>query len=160
MDFRQSGPGRGSIPKIHERNIMEKGITINQLKIDQTHQSSFTITEEMIERFSQATGDNNPIHLDEDYAKGTIFKHRVAHGLLQAGILSGVLGTRFPGIGTIYLSQTLKFWNPVFIGDEITLSLKVLELIKEKTRVRLETICTNQKGETVLTGEALVKLPA
>ena len=139
---------------------MEKGITINQLKIDQTHQSSFTITEEMVERFAEATGDNNPIHLDEDYAKGTIFGRRVAHGMLQAGILSGVLGTRFPGIGTIYLSQTLTFWNPVFIGDEITLSLKVLEIIKEKTRVLLETICTNQKGENVLTGEALVKLPA
>jgi len=139
---------------------MEKGISINQLKIDQTHQSSFTITEEMIERFAQATGDNNPIHLDEEYAKGTIFKGRVAHGMLQAGILSGVLGTRFPGMGTVYLSQTLKFLNPVFIGDDITFRLRVLELFEEKNRVNLETVCTNQRAETVLTGEALVKLPA
>jgi 3-hydroxybutyryl-CoA dehydratase len=114
----------------------------------------------MIERFAQATGDHNPIHLDENYAKGTIFKTRVAHGMLQAGILSGILGTRFPGVGTIYLFQTLKFLKPVFIGDEITFRLRVVELLKEKNRARLETVCINQRGETVLTGEALVMPPA
>ena len=139
---------------------MEKEATIDQLKVGQIHQSSVTITEEMVERFAQATGDHNPIHLDEAYAKETVFKSRVAHGMLQAGILSGVLGTRFPGIGTIYLSQTLKFLKPVFIADEITFRLKVLEVFKDKNRVRLETICTNQRGETVLTGEALVMVPA
>lgn len=131
-------------------------MTIDQLEIGQIHESCVTITEEMIERFAQATGDHNPIHIDEAYAKGTIFKTRVAHGMLQAGILSGILGTRFPGVGTIYLSQTLKFLRPVLIGDEITFRLKVLELFKEKNRVRMETLCTNQRGETVLTGEALV----
>lgn len=139
---------------------MEKGATIDQLEVGQIHESSVTITEEMVERFAQATGDYNPIHLDEDYAKETIFKSRVVHGMLQAGILSGVLGTRFPGIGTIYLSQTLKFLKPVFIADEITFRVKVLEVFKDKNRVRLETICTNQRGETVLTGEALVMIPA
>jgi len=138
---------------------MEKGTTLDQLQIGQIHESRVTITEEMIECFAQATGDYNPIHLDEDYAKGTIFKTRVVHGMLQAGILSGILGTRFPGVGTIYLSQTLKFMKPVFIGDEITFCLKVLELIKEKNRVRLETVCTNQRGETVVSGEALVMPP-
>ena len=96
---------------------MEKGATIDQLEVGQIHQSSVTITGEMIERFAQVTGDDNPIHLDEDFAKGTRFKSRVAHGMLVAGILSGVLGTGFPGVGTIYLSQTLKFLKPVFIGD-------------------------------------------
>lgn len=139
---------------------METRITIDRLKVGQIYESSATISEEMIEGFAQATGDHNPIHLNEDYAKGTIFKTRVAHGMLQAGILSGVLGTRFPGVGTIYLSQTLKFLKPVFIGDEITFRLRVLELIKEKSRVRLETVCINQRGETVLTGEALVMIPA
>lgn len=139
---------------------MEKGATIDQLKVGQIHKSSVTITEEMVERFAQATGDHNPIHLDEGYARETVFKSRVAHGMLQAGILSGILGTRFPGIGTIYLSQTLKFLKPVFIADEITFRLKVLEVFKDKNRVRLETICTNQRGETVLTGEALVMIPA
>lgn len=139
---------------------MEEGMMIDQLEVGQIHESSVTITEEMIERFAQATGDHNPIHLDEDYAKGTIFKTRVAHGMLQAGILSGVIGTRFPGVGTIYLSQTLKFLKPVFIGDEITFHLRVVELLKEKNRARLETVCINQRGETILTGEALVMPPA
>ncbi len=138
---------------------MKKGITLDQLNIGQTYESKVTITEEMIERFAKATGDYNPIHLNEDYAKGTIFKTRVAHGMLQAGILSGILGMRFPGVGTIYLSQTMRFLKPVFIGDEVTFSLKVLELIREKNRVRIETVCTNQRGEAVLSGEALVMPP-
>jgi len=139
---------------------MQKGVKIDRLKLGQIHESSVTITEEMIERFAQATGDHNPIHLDEDYAKGTIFKTRVAHGMLQAGILSGVIGTRFPGVGTIYLAQALKFLKPVFIGDEITFRLRVVELLKEKNRARMETVCINQRGETILTGEALVMPPA
>jgi 3-hydroxybutyryl-CoA dehydratase len=139
---------------------MEKGLTLDQLSVGQTYESKVTITEDMIKRFAAATGDYNPIHLDEDYAKGTIFKTRVAHGMLQAGILSGILGMRFPGVGTIYLSQAMRFLKPVFIGDEITFSLKVLELIREKNRVRIETVCANQKGEGVLSGEALVMPPA
>jgi 3-hydroxybutyryl-CoA dehydratase len=139
---------------------MKKAITIDQLTVDQTYEKSVTVTEEMIERFAQAIGDHNPLHLDEKYAKGTRFKTRVAHGMLQAGILSGILGMEFPGVGTIYLSQTLKFTRPVFIGDTIAFHLKVLELIQEKNRIRLETVCTNQKGETILTGEALVMPPA
>ena len=138
---------------------MEKGKMIAELEIGQTHETRIIITAEMIEQFAGATGDHNPIHLDEDYAKGTLFKARVAHGMLLGGVLSGILGTRFPGIGTIYLSQTLKFLKPTFIGDEITFCLKVLELFKEKKRVRLETVCLNQRGETVLTGEALVMPP-
>ena len=139
---------------------MEKGMTIDRLEVGQIHESSFTITGEMIESFAEATGDHNPIHLDEEYARGTIFKTRVAHGMLQAGILSGVLGTRFPGVGTIYLSQSLKFLKPVFIGDRITFRLRVVELLREKNRARLETVCINQRGEAILTGEALVMPPA
>ena len=139
---------------------MEKGMTIDRLEVGQIHESSFTITGEMIESFAEATGDHNPIHVDEEYARGTIFKTRVAHGMLQAGILSGVLGTRFPGVGTIYLSQSLKFLKPVFIGDRITFRLRVVELLREKNRARLETVCVNQRGETILTGEALVMPPA
>ena len=105
------------------------------------------------------TGDHNPIHLDEDYAGKSIFKQRVAQGMLQAGLLSGILGCHFPGVGCIYLSQTLKFIKPVFIKDQISLRLKVLEIINEKNQVRLETLFTNQKGEVVITGEALVMPP-
>ncbi|MBW2431541.1 MAG: hypothetical protein JRF56_21505 [Deltaproteobacteria bacterium] len=79
--------------------------------------------------------------------------------MLQAGLLSGILGCHFPGVGTIYLSQTLKFIKPVFINDQITLRLQILEIISEKNRVRLETRFTNQNGEAVIAGEALVKPP-
>ena len=138
---------------------MEKGITIDRFSLEQVFEKTVTITEEMIKNFAQATGDSNPIHLDETYAKETIFKTRVAHGMLQAGILSGILGMEFPGIGTIYLSQTLKFTKPVFIGDEITFHLKVLEINTEKNRLLLETICNNSGGDMVLRGEALVMPP-
>jgi len=138
---------------------MEKGMTIDRFSLEQTFEKTVTVTEEMIENFARATGDSNPIHLDETYAKGTIFKTRVAHGMLQAGILSGILGMEFPGIGTIYLSQTLKFTKPVFIGDAVTFRLKVLEINMEKNRLLLETNCTNPGGDRVLVGEALVMPP-
>ncbi len=138
---------------------MEKGMTIDRFSLDQTFEKTVTVTEEMIENFARATGDSNPIHLDETYAKGTIFKTRVAHGMLQAGILSGILGMEFPGIGTIYLSQTLKFTKPLFIGDAVTFRLKVLEIHTEKNRLLLETVCTNPAGDRVLRGEALVMPP-
>jgi 3-hydroxybutyryl-CoA dehydratase len=138
---------------------MKKGMTIHQFRPDQTFEKRVTITEAMLKGFAEATGDNNPIHLDEAYAEGTFFKHRIAHGMLQAGILSGILGMEFPGIGTIYLSQTLKFTKPVYIGDKITFRLKVLEINTEKNRLRLETVITNQEEKTVLTGEALVMPP-
>ena len=139
---------------------MEKGMTIDQFTADQTFEKKVIVTDEMVKGFAQATGDNNPIHLDEAYAKETLFKTRIAHGMLLAGILSGIFGMEFPGIGTIYLSQSLKFTRPVLIGDTITLHLKVLEVIIEKKRLCLETVCTNQRGETVLTGEAMVIPPA
>ena len=136
-----------------------QGLTIKELTVGQSYEKSFTITAELIERFAGVTGDHNPIHLDDEYAGKSIFKQRVAQGMLQAGLLSGALGCHFPGVGTIYLSQTLKFIKPVFINDQITLRLMVSEIISEKNRVRLETRFANQNGETVITGEALVKPP-
>jgi 3-hydroxybutyryl-CoA dehydratase len=136
-----------------------QGLTIKELKVGQSYQKSFAITADLIERFADVTGDHNPIHLDEDYAGKSIFKQRVAQGMLQAGLLSGILGCHFPGVGTIYLSQTLKFIKPVFIKDQITLRLEVLEIINDKNQVRLGTLFTNQNGEAVVTGEALVKPP-
>ena len=134
-------------------------VNLEQLESGKTHEVRITITGEMVENFARATGDYNPIHMDEDYAKGTLFKTRVVHGMLHAGLISGIMGTRFPGAGTIYLSQTLKFLEPVFIGDEITYRLKALEYLKETNRLRVETVCINQRGEAVLTGEALVMPP-
>jgi pimeloyl-ACP methyl ester carboxylesterase/acyl dehydratase len=152
-------PGEIQALRANRGERMEKGRTIDRLEVGQTYHSTVVITAEMIDRFAQSTGDHNPIHIDEDYAKETTFKSRVAHGMLLAGILSGLLGTRFPGMGTVYLSQTLKFIKPVFIGDEITMQLRVLECFREKNRVRIETLCLNQRGDTVLAGEALVMPP-
>lgn len=135
------------------------GLPIKDLTVGQSYEKSVVITAELIERFAEVTGDHNPIHLDEKYAGKSIFKQRVAQGMLQAGLLSGILGCHFPGVGTIYLSQTLKFVKPIFINDQITVCLTVLEIISEKNHVRLETLFTNQNGETVITGEALVKPP-
>jgi 3-hydroxybutyryl-CoA dehydratase len=131
-----------------------------QLEIGKTYEIGITITQQMVESFASATGDYNPIHMDEDYARETMFKTRVVHGMLHAGLISGIVGTRFPGPGTIYLSQTLKFLKPVFIDDEVTYRLKVLDYLQEKNRLRLETVCINQKGKIAVTGEALVIPPA
>ena len=136
-----------------------KPLTVDHLTVGQTYKTSFAVTAELIESFARVTGDHNPIHLDENYARQTVFKKRVAQGMLGAGLLSGVLGCQFPGTGTIYLSQTLTFLKPVFIDDELTLHLKVLEIINAKNRVRLETAFFNQKDEAVITGEALVMPP-
>ena len=146
--------------KVEGQHDNDQGLTINELTVGQSYEKTFTITAELIERFAEVTGDHNPIHLNEDYAARSIFKQRVAQGMLQAGLLSGILGFHFPGVGTIYLSQTLKFIRPVFVNDQITLRLEILDIVSEKNRIRLDTRFTNQKGEAVITGEALVKPPS
>jgi 3-hydroxybutyryl-CoA dehydratase len=105
------------------------------------------------------TGDTNPIHLNETYAEGTIFKTRIAHGMLLAGYISALLGNRFPGPGTIYLKQELQFLAPVPIGDTVTIRVEVKELDVPKNRITLRTSCMNQNGVTVLDGLALVMAP-
>jgi 3-hydroxybutyryl-CoA dehydratase len=159
-NFRIATRKKDSVMKVENEKVGRKQLTLKQLTVGQTYKASFAITAELIEGFARVTGDDNPIHLDENYARQTIFEKRVAQGMLGAGLLSGVLGCQFPGTGTIYLSQTLKFLKPVFIGDEITLRLEVLEIINAKNRVRLETAFTNQIGEAVITGEALVMPPS
>jgi len=145
--------------KIEGQDHNYQRLSIKQLAVGQSYEARFAITNELVERFAEVTGDHNPIHLYEDYAAKSIFKQRVAHGMLPAGLLSGVIGCHFPGVGTIYLSQTLKFIKPVLIGDQITMRLTILEIINAENRVRLETLLTNQKGEAVIAGEALVMPP-
>ena len=106
--------------------------------------------------FVDAVGDHNPVHSDPRYAATTPFKEPIAPGIFTAGLISAVIGTRLPGPGAIYLSQTLKFTKPVMAGDTITARVEVLEVIRERNRMRLQTICTNQRGEEVLSGEAWV----
>ena len=138
---------------------MTKGKTYDEIEVGQVVERKKPVTDKKIRSFAEGTDDFNPIHLDEEFAAQSFFKQRVAHGMLSAGFISSIFGTDFPGMGTIYLSQTLKFLKPVFIGDEITVRLEVLEKNSEKKRVRFLTECFNQDGDTVLTGEAWVLPP-
>lgn len=115
-----------------------------------------TIQDEMIHAFASLTGDANPVHLDDEYAAGTRFGRRIAHGMIAAGLISAVLANDLPGPGTVYLSQTLNFKAPVYPGDEVTATVEVLKVRPDKPIVTLSTVCTNQHGEVVLDGEAVV----
>ncbi len=129
------------------------------LAVGQAAELARTVTEADVARFAELTGDTNPAHTDRAWAEASRFGGLVAHGMLTAGIVSAVLGTRLPGPGAIYLSQTLRFVRPVRIGDTVTARAEVLELQPERRRARLATTCRNQSGETVLDGEALVLVP-
>jgi 3-hydroxybutyryl-CoA dehydratase len=135
--------------------FMPEGKSIHELKIGDSAQISKTITEADIELFARATGDFNPVHLDQAYAEKTMFKGRIAHGLLSVGLLSSILGNILPGHGTIYLSQEVKFLAPVRIGDTITAEVEVIELIPEKNRAKFRTTCVNLDGKIVVDGVAL-----
>ena len=113
-----------------------------------------TIQDEDIQTFARISGDNNPLHLDDEYARSTLFGGRIAHGMLVAGLISAVLGTKLPGPGGIYLSQSLRFVVPVFPGDAITASVQVTEWDGARGRMTLLTGGENQHGKTVVTGEA------
>ena len=128
-------------------------------KVGDSVQLSKTVKDEDIRIFAEVTGDKNPLHLDDEFASKTIFKRRIAHGILTAALISSVIGNRLPGNGTIYLSQTLNFLAPVYIGDEITAKVEVLQVLKEGKRLRLKTQVINQNGTVVVDGEALVIPP-
>jgi 3-hydroxybutyryl-CoA dehydratase len=112
-----------------------------------------------IDAFATVTGDHNPVHVDEEFAKTTRFGRRIAHGMLTASLISAVLANKLPGEGSVYLGQTLQFVAPVFPGDEITARVTVREIREDKPIVKLETICVNQREEVVVRGEATVLLP-
>ena len=129
-----------------------------EIRVGQIAQISKEITYTDITLFAAVTGDFNPVHFDPVYAAGTHFKERIAHGMIIAGLISGVIGMKLPGPGTIYLQQNLNFLAPVKVGDVVTASVEVIELL-EKNRVRLKTKCVKQDGVVVLDGEALVIAP-
>jgi len=118
-----------------------------------------TISEAHVALFVGAVGDTNPLHVDEAYAQGSRFGRRVAQGILVAGLISTVIGTKLPGTGAIYLSQTLRFLKPTYLGDTVT-ATAVVKSIREREKgglvLTLETICENQRGERVIEGEAVV----
>lgn len=117
-----------------------------------------TITEKDVFAFADASGDQNPLHIDEEYAKKTRFGQRVAHGILMAGIISTVLGGEIPGLGTIFVELHIRFLKPVFFGDTITANALVSEIINPK-RLRLMVYCVNQDGNDVAIGNAIVIPP-
>jgi 3-hydroxybutyryl-CoA dehydratase len=120
---------------------------------------SKTVSESDIYLYAGISGDFNPAHIDAVYAAGTFFKKRIAHGMLSAGFISAVIGTRLPGTGTIYVGQQLNFLAPVYVGDTITARVTVAAINAEKNRVTLKTTCSNQEGTVVLDGEAVVSPP-
>ena len=122
--------------------MMEKEITIS---VGQSASFTKTITESDVYTFAGLSGDLNPAHINEEYAKGTRFGGRIAHGMLSAGLISAVIGMQLPGPGTIYMGQTLKFLSPVRIGDTVTAQVKVTSIDEQRRRAVLETTCTNQE---------------
>ncbi|PKN74577.1 MAG: enoyl-CoA hydratase [Deltaproteobacteria bacterium HGW-Deltaproteobacteria-10] len=135
------------------------GKTIDQIKVGDAAEFAKTVSETDVYLYAGITGDFNPAHVNEAYAKNSFFKTRIAHGMLTAGFISAILANQLPGPGTIYIKQELRFLAPVLIGDTITGRVEVLELIAEKNRIRLRTYCTNQDDVVVMDGEALVSPP-
>ncbi|GHS86441.1 dehydrogenase [Synergistales bacterium] len=140
-----------------------KGVlyTFDELSVGLSASLSRVITREDITRFAEVTGDRNPIHLDEEFAREFRIGKKplgrnIAHGMLSAGMLSAVLGTQLPGPGGVYMSQTLSFKKPVFIGDTITAKVEIIDLNPEKHHIRASTVCVNQDEVVVVDGEALL----
>ena len=134
--------------------------TFDELAIGDSASMVRIVGRDDIDLFAAVSGDTNPAHLDASFAAGDIFGHVVAHGMWTGALVSAALGTRLPGPGTIYLGQDLRFCKPVVPGDTVTVTVTVREKRPEKNIVLLDTICTNQRGEEVLTGTATVIAPA
>jgi 3-hydroxybutyryl-CoA dehydratase len=135
-----------------------RALYFEDLVVDMTETFSKTVSSSDVVGFAEVTGDRNPIHLSEHFAAHTTFGTRIAHGLYTASLISALLGTRLPGPGAVYISQTLNFRAPVKIGDTVTVIVTVAELVPEKSRARLSCIC-KVGDDVVLDGEALVKVP-
>lgn len=136
-----------------------KGHYIEDLTVGQSASYSRTITEADIQQFGAVSGDLNPLHFDEEYARTTIFKGRIAHGMLSASFLSTVLGTQLPGAGSIFLSATIRFKAPVRIGDTVVATCTAREINLQRGRVIFDCIC--KVGDiAVIEGDAMVKVPS
>ncbi|MCL2029698.1 MAG: MaoC family dehydratase [Deltaproteobacteria bacterium] len=131
-------------------------LTYGLIKVGDAAALSLVASAGVVEHYARLTGDLNPVHVDEDYAARSLFKKRVAHGLLTAGLISAVLGTRLPGPGTIYLRQELDFKSPVFLGDTVTARVEVLEKFDRQEKIKLRTWAENQDSRLVMDGSALV----
>jgi 3-hydroxybutyryl-CoA dehydratase len=138
---------------------MTAGYFFEDIQVGMEAKLSRVVTDADIRAFAQVSGDDNPVHLDDAYAAGTMFNSRIAHGVLTASYISAAVGTKLPGPGCIYISQTLNFKAPVRIGDEVETTVRVTELLPEKKRVILACQCM-VNGKTVLEGQAVVMAPS
>ena len=127
-----------------------------EIQIGQKAEYTRIITEEDVNLFATVSGDENPVHMDEKFAKTTVFKGRIAHGILSVAFISTTLASKLPGPGTIYLKQEVTFLKPVRIGDTVTAIVEVLRKDNEKHHITLKTICKNQKEDIVADGQAVV----
>lgn len=132
-------------------------MTFNDLKIGQKASIQKTFTAADVTAFAGISLDVNPIHMSDKYAESTVFGKRIVHGILTSGLISAVLANKLPGPGTVYLGQELRFTAPVFLGDDITAEVEIVELREDKKIVKLNTTCFNQDGKQVITGLATVK---
>ncbi|KAF2958712.1 enoyl-CoA hydratase [Thermotoga sp. Ku-13t] len=133
-------------------------MSFSELQVGQEHEASFTVSDDMVKTFAEITGDKNPVHLDEDYARNTRFKKRICHGMLVASLISKVLGMDFPGPGTILVKQQLVYRAPVFVGETVKVHVKVIEKKEEKHRVVLSTNVLKADGTVAIEGQAEVFL--
>ena len=134
-------------------------ICIEDIEMGMSRYIRKIITDKDIELFAEISTDHNPVHLDDEYARDTIFEGRIAHGMLTAGLISAVIGEQLPGHGTIYMSQNLKFLAPVRPGDLVHAEVKVVDMLIDKRRVKLDCRC-EVNGKNVLVGEAMVLAPS
>lgn len=132
------------------------GKTVSQMQVGEKSSITKTVSESDVLRFAEITGDYNPFHVNEEYAKKTVFQGRIVHGLLLGGLISSVIGGSLPGPGSIYVSQGLRFLAPAKIGETLCVEVIVTKIEIEKNRVHLQTFCTNQDGKKVVEGEAVV----
>ena len=132
-----------------------------KLQVGQQHTESVVFTQQQVATFAEVSGDNNPLHLDADFAAGTPFKKPIVHGVLSSAVFSKILGTQFPGQGTIYLGQQVQFLRPVYPGHAYTATAEILKIDSEKHRATISTVLSdNETGKPVIKGEATVQHPS
>lgn len=139
-------------------NDVEKTSNIDKLEVGMTEKYEQTITDADVKTFAGLSGDNNPVHMSEEYAEKSRFKKRIAHGLLSASFFSAMFGTKLPGYGCVYVSQSLNFRRPVYLGDTVTASVEIFKIDKDKSRVFFKTVC-RVKNKIVIDGEAEIFVP-
>lgn len=130
----------------------------NELKVGMRDSISKKITKEMVDQFADISEDHNPVHVDPEYGKTSIFGDNIAHGMIGAALISAVLGNKLPGLGSVYVSQDLKFKAPVYFGDVVTAWVEIIGLEPEKHKIKLLTWCENQDGKVVVEGNAQIFL--